>query len=166
MAGNFLQPSSGQLDKKDMGSCVPCWVARSAFGRRTAGEEMCDRSAATPGVLTTSYRASSSMRGLVLRSRERGCRWERQGLADATRRKIPASRRSQERGHVGAETRGAHLANATRGAGNDCVEQESARCWTWECLRAASWHQARAGVRRTATAGSRDRGAAYQLSPW
>jgi hypothetical protein len=38
----------------------------------TAGEEMWERSAATPGVLTTSYRASSSMRGLALRRRDRG----------------------------------------------------------------------------------------------
>jgi hypothetical protein len=43
----------------------------------TAGEEMWERSAATPGVLTTSYRASSSMRGLPLRRRDRGC-WRAQ----------------------------------------------------------------------------------------
>lgn len=39
---------------------------------RTAGEEMCERSAATPGVLTTSYKANSVMRGEVLRRRDNG----------------------------------------------------------------------------------------------
>jgi hypothetical protein len=42
-------------------------------GLRTAGEEMWDRSAATPGVLTTSYRASSSTSGDSFRSSESGC---------------------------------------------------------------------------------------------
>ena len=45
----------------------------------TATEEICDRSAATPGVLTTSYRARSSTRGHVLRSRDRGYNGIRSG---------------------------------------------------------------------------------------
>jgi hypothetical protein len=40
---------------------------------RTAGEEMWDRSAATPGVLTTSYNANSVIRGEVLSRRDNGC---------------------------------------------------------------------------------------------
>jgi hypothetical protein len=39
---------------------------------RTAGEEMWERSAATPGVFTTSYNASSVIRGEVLRRRDNG----------------------------------------------------------------------------------------------
>lgn len=39
----------------------------------TALEEMWDKSAATPGVFTTSYRASSSTSGERLRRRESGC---------------------------------------------------------------------------------------------
>jgi hypothetical protein len=38
----------------------------------TATEEMWDRSAATPGVLTTSYRASSSTRGLAFSNSDSG----------------------------------------------------------------------------------------------
>ena len=41
---------------------------------RTAGEEMWERSAATPGVLTTSYNANSEMRGEVLRRSDNGYR--------------------------------------------------------------------------------------------
>jgi hypothetical protein len=41
---------------------------------RTAGEEMWERSAATPGVLTTSYNANSEMRGEVLRRSDKGYR--------------------------------------------------------------------------------------------
>jgi hypothetical protein len=44
----------------------------------TAGDEMWDRSAATPGVLTTSYSASSEMSGEVLRRRDRGWRLRQQ----------------------------------------------------------------------------------------
>lgn len=40
---------------------------------RTAGEAMCDRSAATPGVLTTSNRDSSSTRGEIFKSNDNGC---------------------------------------------------------------------------------------------
>jgi len=39
---------------------------------RTAIEEMCERSAVTPGVLTTSYRASSSTSGQALSRRDNG----------------------------------------------------------------------------------------------
>jgi hypothetical protein len=42
-------------------------------GVRTAGEEMWERSAATPGVLTTSYNANSEMRGEVFKRRDNGC---------------------------------------------------------------------------------------------
>lgn len=41
-------------------------------GLLTALEEMWDRSAATPGVLTTSYRESSSTRGQSFRRRDNG----------------------------------------------------------------------------------------------
>jgi hypothetical protein len=41
---------------------------------RTAGLEMWDKSVATPGVPTTSYRANSDMRGHVLRRRDNGYR--------------------------------------------------------------------------------------------
>jgi hypothetical protein len=48
----------------------------------TAGVEMCDRSAATPGVFTTSYRASSVMCWQDLRSRDRGWTRASVGLFD------------------------------------------------------------------------------------
>lgn len=48
-------------------------VSASILGVHTAGDEIWERSAATPGVLTTSYNANSEMRGEVLRRRDNGC---------------------------------------------------------------------------------------------
>ena len=39
----------------------------------TATDEMWDRSAVTPGVPTTSNRESSSIRGLALSNKDKGC---------------------------------------------------------------------------------------------
>jgi hypothetical protein len=60
VTGNFLYPSSASM-------------LRLSSDVRTAGEEMWERSAATPGVLTTSYNANSEMRGEVFKRRDNGC---------------------------------------------------------------------------------------------
>ncbi len=63
VAGDFLYPHQP----------FPCLFVEE----HTAGDEICERSAATPGVLTTSYSANSVMRGEVLRRRDNGC-WSQQ----------------------------------------------------------------------------------------
>jgi hypothetical protein len=64
IAGDYLYPSSAPHQ--------PVFASFSV-GLRTAGDEIWERSAATPGVLTTSYNANSEMRGEVLRRRDNGC---------------------------------------------------------------------------------------------
>lgn len=45
---------------------------------------MCDKSAATPGVCTMSYKDNSDTRGLIFRSKERGCPIPPEAPATAT----------------------------------------------------------------------------------
>ena len=64
---------------------------------------MCERSAATPGVLTTSYRASSSTSWQFLSSRDSG--WQTQAISAS----------SDELAGIEGPT---HLSNATGGTSN------------------------------------------------
>lgn len=81
----------------------------------TAGEEMWERSAATPGVLTTSYRASSSMRGLALRRRDRG--WVAKRCAVSLEIRL---RRLSENGEDGVERkRSSYLSNTSGSTSNN-----------------------------------------------